>query len=403
MFRKQLMSVVLLSLGTQAYAALPHSYEKRTIATEDSITSLTQRIDEISQENIKGKQQGKIANASVDSGPFFNLDFLYLQAREDGLEYAQKETYKSRGNPFVFNSKFEDLDFEWNPGFKVGVGYICPTDNWDMSASWTYLHSNAHDSSSTNDPTLQAEALRPNWFPIILGSIADKASAHWRLNYNIVDLEMGRNFFLGKRLSVRPHAGVKGIWIDQKYHVNYHGGFQYVDGTGFHTQFKDTSLKAKNDFKAVGMTLGADSEWSLSRQWSLLANISGTLAYGRFAIREHFDGGFLVDAGGGAGIIINDNELTNKESLWRLRPSCETELGIRWHVFFNDQKYRVALEATYNFIYWPNQNELMNTAVARDSLPLGVGEYNLNSNTIALHQQGDLQLQGLKVELRFDF
>lgn len=367
----------------------------------DSASRLSDRVDAISEKNINGHWQGKVAPASVERGPFFSVDFLYWQAKEDGLEYAQKDTFDSRGNPFLVNSKIQDLDFHWKPGVKLAFGYIFPRDQWDLSLSWTYLHSKAHNSTSTSDPALEATNLRPSWLPVLLGSISDHASAHWRMNYNVLDLGIGRHFFIGKRLSFRPHADLKAIWIYQNYDVNYHGGFQFIDVGVFSTLFKNTKMSAKNDFAAVGIALGADTEWHLSQGWSLLANVSGTLAYGQFKVKERFDGGFLTPSGGE--IIINDEVAKVKNTFWRLRPSFETELGLQWQTFYHREKYRVALAATYNFVYWASQNELMNSIVSRDSVPLGLNINNINANVVNVRQQGNLQMQGVKLELRLDF
>ncbi len=357
--------------------------------------------DALVNQNIKADVPKVSAPPCFTEGPFFSVDFLYWQAKEDDLEYVQKDKFKSRGNPFLVKSKLEDLDFDWDPGARVAIGYTFPRDQWDLSLIWTYLHSRANDSTHTNDPELTSENLRPNWIPVLLGSISDHASAHWRMNYNILDLELGKSYFIAHWLSLRPHVDLRGVWIHQDYNLRYHGGFQFLDGATLTTLFKNTSFKAENNFSAIGFVLGCDSEWYLSRHWSILAKISASLDYGKFRVREKINGGFLNSDG--VTVFINNEKINFKENFWRLRPSLDTELGVQWQTLFHCDKYRVAAYATYNFVYWPDQNQLINSIVARDSFPLGDGLTNLNANVINFHEQGNLQLQGVKIGMRFDF
>ncbi len=50
-----------------------------------------------------------------------------------------------------------------------------------------------------------------------LGSVADHALASWRLNFNTLDLSLGRNYFVGRFLSLHPYLGIRAVWIDQNY------------------------------------------------------------------------------------------------------------------------------------------------------------------------------------------
>ncbi len=387
-----------LDLTSLSASSSPETMTNRPLSTDEKIDQLSKRIDEISERNVMNDWQGKNARASVYKGPFFSLDFLYWQAQEDALEYVQHD------KPSLTNYRIalEDLHFDWNPGFKLGLGYIFPQrDQWDVSLSWTYLHSKAHASIATNDPTLKTDVLRPIWLSVVLGSVADRASAHWALNYNLLDLDLGRDYFIGRWLSLRPHIGLRGASIHQDYNVHYHGGFQYSDSGGTHTLFKNTSLNADNDFDGIGFRLGADTDWHISSQWSILANISGSLVYGKFKVREAYDGGKLQATG--VTVFILDTPLTERQTFWRLRPCMESELGLQWHKFFHAEKYRVAASATYNFVYWPNQNELINIVTAKDNTTIDANNTNSNSDLATFHQQGNLQLQGVKVGVRFDF
>jgi len=334
-------------------------------------------------------------------GLYLDLNFLYWQPKVDGLEYAQREEIHSNGNPFVVDTQIDDLDFSWAPGAKVTVGYVFPSrDQWVLDLSWTYLHPKGRGSDSTNDPSLSSQLLRPFLVPVLLGSVADRATANWQMNYNLVDIDLGRDFSVGRWITVSPHAGLRGAWLYQTFTVRYHGGYQFLNAGTFSTLFKNTSFDAKNHFCAIGMRGGADLEWRLSSRWSIVANLAGSLLYGKFNIAQKLDGGFLLSTGT---VFINDEIANTRDSLWRLRPCFETEMGMKWQIPFNKGKYCVFAAATYNFVYWPGQNELINSITTRDSTPIGLNQINFNADVTPLRAEGDLQLQGVKLAAGFDF
>ena len=51
-------------------------------------------------------------------------------------------------------------------------------------------------------PNLQALVLTQVYNPYLYG---DKIISDWSLKFNVVDLELGRNFFLSQFLTMRPH------------------------------------------------------------------------------------------------------------------------------------------------------------------------------------------------------
>ncbi len=237
---------------------------------------------------------------------------------------------------------------KWSPGFRVGAGYtFACEDFWQLSAEWT--HFNTHQSGST---TASGVLVTPWWGDVNLGAVATSASVRWSLRYNVYDLSLGRDYFVAKRLSVHPFVGLRGATIDQNYHASY-------------ATTIPTSFRAKTDFWGVGAHVGSSLEWWLASSFSMVGNFGGSLLYGNFHIHQN------------NGLKQELHETTGSVNL-------EAMLGLKWQRYFYANKYRLAITAGYEWNEWFSQNRMVKTAsLTQDS--------------------GNLMLQGLKLQARWDF
>ncbi|MBI3212060.1 MAG: hypothetical protein HYZ47_05230 [Simkania negevensis] len=348
-------------------------------------------MDPATETNVFGKAQGQTCSASVDQGFTIRAGFLYLQARQGGLDYVQKidvTVPSSLVDPLLIDSKQRTLDFEWEPGVTVSLGYIFPQrQQWEASLTWNYFTGRAHDSLKTDDPLLGTSSLKPYLFPYFIGSSADKASAHWKLNFNTLDLMLSRSYFIGKYIAVKPAVGLRGAWIDQHFQAKYHGAHS-LNGLLI---LQDTSFKNHTDFSGGGLRIGTDLQWFMGTDWCILGSFSGSLIYGHFHSKEKVNGFIIPDPA-----FTLDSIYNTKQNQNQIIPNLEGKLGIQWQTFFHNEQYKVSLGAFYTMGYWFDQNKLFNINV---SLGDSGAETFITPNFIS----GDLQYQGVSFDLAFEF
>ncbi len=324
--------------------------------------------------------------ASVKKGFTTHASFLYWQAREDRLEYA--ETVDSGFVQDIIRSKakIDKLHFEWNPGFQVGLGYIFPEkEQWDFALNWTSFYSKAHGSAEKRDPNFIGHSIRPLWFSVLTGAFVDKASAHWTVHYNVLDLSLARSYYVGRFLIIKPLLGIRGAWIDQHYLAKYHAIYPNDP-----LVFNNNKFKADNDYAGVGLRLGSDLRWPISPHFSLVGNISGSVLYGAFRIHERINGFFQT-----TNILIREI-FKEAEHLHRLNVNLESKIGLQWQTFFHRNRFRVCIGAFYDFSYWFNQNQLVNQIAVLDPVAI--------TRILGVERNdGDLQLQGGRLEICFEF
>ena len=305
--------------------------------------------------------------ASKDSAPLrghsnninMSVDFLYWTIKEDGIgsdNWAQIATVES-GNTTVLD--VQTLSFNYAPGFRVGIGYDLPYDNWDTRLSYTWYRTHANDHISTS-----GEITSPFFGNFYASNYKyKKASIHFSLLLNMFDWELGRKCQVSNGLSIRPFLGLKGGWINQT----------------IKTKWSNPTLSAKenikNDFWGVGPSGGLNTQWRISGNecqfFSLIGDFSGALMWANWSIPDKYTNS-------------KPQEVTIRfEEFYSASLMFQTFMGFGWQRNFYKDAFRFSLRAGYELQFWLEQFQ--------------VNDWNVGK----LNNQ--LTLLGGTIDFRFDF
>jgi hypothetical protein len=301
-----------------------------------------------------------------------SADVLLWQANENGLGYVVQSTpgiAPIGGDQAVENGQILNPDFDWDWGFRIGLDYSMPHDGWDLFAEWTHFTTTANDSTT---PPLGG-TLFPVWqspeSTTFISEELTQASERWRLRLNVIDLELGREFFVSKWLTLRPHMGLRNAWVRQRYHVDY---------TAAAVVTQD-HIKMRNRFWGIGLRGGMDSQWGLGCGWSLYGNLAIALLRGNFRVDQTE--------------VVEPSDLSTpifKDRLQLTRATTDLEFGIRWDQVFMCEAFRMMLQVGWEHHMFFGQNQLKN--FMDDTFNGKFSQMN-----------GDLAVHGWSAELRFDF
>ncbi|MBS0652597.1 MAG: hypothetical protein JSR39_03625 [Verrucomicrobia bacterium] len=364
------------------------------VAANTATASNSQENSPTAQTNIRGQLQPTSASAPVDKGWFIDGSFLYWNAKVDGYQFAEKLSITGLSTtslPTSVNAKakLETPTFDsWDPGLQLGIGYIFPQrEQWCVRLSWTHFNTDNEHSITTHPNTPPDGYLLPTLYPVLTGTLADRASSHWNMHFNTLDLELSRQFFIGKWLSFKPRMGLRAAWIEQHFRVNYHSVF-LTAATAFSF---DQLFRCRQEYEGIGLKFGTDLQFYITRAWSILGNLSTSLLWGTTELKQKATGR----------IFVSDTDsfpesLVLSKTFDKLRTNLEGQLGLQWQTYYHQGKYRFAASALYSIGYWFRQNLLTNQIVS----PAG----NLQQPAVVeANTNGDLQLQGLNIQLEFDF
>ena len=307
-------------------------------------------------------------------------EFLLFQAEEEGLDFCIKNNLANGwalplrgGNVEGFSSG--PHEWNWNFGGRFGFGFYLNHDNWNIEAKWTYLHIKEDRTvSATNAQTLVPLFLPPT---LVGGGQNQYASARWKAKLNIIDLDLGKPYFVSRYFIMHPFMGARALWIDQDYVARYSGIFNAEDGV---------KMISKNDRWGVGLRGGFKTEWMLGAGWLLYGDLAGSIMYGKYDISQEL-------AAGGAYSFELDQDY------YVVNPNLELRLGVLWTHHFCENKYRIALGGAYEFHYFWDENQLKRFYGDGDGGALANGAIAANDTV----SRGDLSLNGLSFRLQFDF
>lgn len=314
---------------------------------------------------------------------WIDASFIYWQPSQDNMEVAFNQTSSLLANPVTTTGpvgSYAQQSFDYTPGFKVGLGWAFDYhDNWDMAAEYTWLHSNTTNSGAQT--TGGTGYLRTWGIPqstIDGGTQAyNSFSSNWRVNFDIVDLNMGRWYYVGTDLTFRTFVGLRGAWIRQNHNVTYTNNGT-VANTGV---ILTNSVSDRLQSWAVGPEVGLSTKWMLGEGFRIYGNAEADLLYTDYTRISHSETSTTPSIGWAPN--------TSNNHLGTVRPHMDLELGFGWGSYFDNNNWYIDLAAGYDFQVFFAQNMF--------SHPVSSIQVANKINA------GNLYLQGLTITARVDF
>lgn len=347
--------------------------------SEMRMRGLENRIDAVEKHQTSAPNMDSLtpcAGPRVKNGMDLHLsaDFIYWTARIDTLTYAKTGYSSTPTSGTPHKGEVQSVDWSWDPGFKVGLGWFFCHGCWDMNVQYTWLYTNVGDTKHSSHllPTynLLPDSITPDQISYT------KAHAHNDLHFQAGDLELGRNFYVSRTLKLRPFIGMKGTWQKQDYNVFYDAVPAAVLGQtfGFKARF-DSSMWG------LGMRGGLNSSWQFSKFVSLYGNLafSGMWLHYNLDRKDTYE---TVDTNS----QVPPTETTTyniQDTLRTIKPVLEFGIGLRLETYFGCNRYHILLQGGWESQVWINET----LHITRD------GHYD----------RFDLNMHGLTTKLRFDF
>ncbi len=295
---------------------------------------------------------------------WLNGEMLFWQSNIGSMSYGTT----SKSSTTIDDGHVKNLHFDWEFGFRLGLGYRLPHDKWDLFVNYTYVHGKGQGHAGGSD-TVVFPVFATNFGATPINPFfADSAKAHWHMNLNMADVELGRTCNVGKWLTIRPFIGVRGLVIDQDYHVEYKGGTV--------APFGEDKVYLDNDFWGVGIRMGGNTLWGLGKGIGIYGNGSFSLLSGDFDVHEH-------ENRAGTNLMSVERDSDN------VVVTADLALGLQWDYMFSKDRYHLGFKMGWEFDLFFDQSQLFNF---------------LGNNPGAFQStKDDLSFQGLTVGLRFDF
>lgn len=270
---------------------------------------------------------------------------LIWTAREIGADcWAEVITPPSA----PISNELAEVQFGWDPGFRVGLGYGMEYDEWGTRAFFTWFQTRGDDRVQSVSGSVHSSFIG-NFYvdnPTgagISGPSYKSASIRWTILFNVFDWELSRNYWVSQGISLCPFLGLKGGWINQTIDS------QWNDATpppGFPT-YRLGEEKIHNDFSGIGPSLGINTRWRLLQRGThflnLFGDFSGALMWGRWSFSDSFHNDLHQQ------VKINQGNVNSGAAMIR------SFTGFSWNTLFNQNKARFSARLGYEAQFWLDQ------------------------------------------------
>lgn len=336
-------------------------------------------------------------------GLWVQAEALYLKA-SGNLPFAIESPFYSLDDPSapshdhmvdtVLNGPVRGINYQWDWGCRAGIGYNLPHDGWDIVANWTYFNT-SHTKSitagtdkflfSTVEKTLPLSREDTSNISNSTYVTGTNTTAKTHLHLNLLDLGMGREFFVSKYMTVRPHVGARAAWLNSKLSTKLGGNLSSSRATldeNYYILAANQLLKDKftNKFNGGGLFGGLDAEWGLGSGMSFYSQLDFALLYGTQTSTSLETLDTTSETSEVSILRLNDSYKRTQT-----RPMTDLAFGLRWEMPFSNDAYRIRLQLGWE------QHIIFNF------IQTLVMESNL------MNQKEDLSLTGFSFQGRFDF
>lgn len=302
-------------------------------------------------------------------------DVLYWTSQLDGLELAFKTTLPLTNT----TAHIIDQPFEWDAGFRVGLGYYFKWRDWGVVLEWTRYRTDSHRSLDDNGGNDLMFSLWGRPGPTDLLRVRN-ISGHWDFDYDVLDLVLHPGAFRYKYFSFQPEFGLRGAWLDFDYTIRT----QTDDLTNNQTIIQH--FPYSQDFHAIGIVGALNMKWMMGWGFNIYGKLLGSTLYGHYT----------TDQGGSTTVGNMTNTSTLIDKYWRVRTALNYTIGLEWERFFANNGVRLDIHVGWELQSWKDFNQLFQGETE-------VINVNTNAEIRADHVNGDLGLSGLTAGVRLEF
>jgi len=297
-------------------------------------------------------------------------DFIWWKSYLGNMEYAWSGVFDGVlvDTPnSASKGTIKAPDFSFAPGLKLGLGVVFLHDGWDLYANYTRLANQEEKNSIIGKQGVGLIGLFPPLVTNFSLEAIKEATCTWEQSFNVLDLELGRNFFISRYLTLKPFFGLKFDWIEEEFHEKFFGQPRSRGAL--------IDVMRKERVWGIGIRAGLDTVWHFTRNWGL---------YGDFAITALWSDFHTIIKEQTINRVQDQVAAINSyEKIQQVTPVYEAGLGLIYMLWFNKDRYLFYSKIGWEEQVWVHYNQIIPP----------------NFNVKA----GNLSLHGLTAEVGFTF
>jgi hypothetical protein len=337
-YRSGSLVAALLATGSLWSQYIPPFNEVEKQASSKS-PSLEQRVSQLEKNQALTLPQSARALDAYAYGAF-----LYWQPEIPNFVYAVTGNILANQplgvGDVVNHSEYKLVSFDFEPGFRVGLGKVLAFDNWALNLEWTRLHTkgNTSQASAQGDTTLFEVWAQSGGTKIPAQTI----TATPKIRYDLVELDLIRGIWFSKSFALGLILGVEGVVLNESFKI---------DTLAEPGDNANHFVRMKNNFAGGGSSIGVDANFYCGKGFSIFG-------FGKTAL---YVGGFFLETRDEyTATTTNEAIVSTKQSnrTPTIQSSYQTNLGVEWKTDLYKGKAHLALWTAYEMNFFQTQIKL---------------------------------------------
>lgn len=286
------------------------------------------------------------------------LGAIYQSAALAGTDYAYTDQGRTTTTTdFIpFDGSIKEPESAWAWGINAMLGFNFERDGWDLRLTNSY-----YDTNETN--TIEAgyggvivpSRVVPELvyadggsYPLV---VCAEAQSRLGVAYDLLGIELGRDYFVSSHLALRPNYGLLASWLWNDQKIDYSGDPITALTILQHNIYK---VHDRSEWFGIGPQFGLGSTWGLGKGFSIFADTKGALMYGRFKTTHSEE---ILFANSTA--ETEDYSLDMSSNSRRIVPYVQSILGVSYSCFSDDNKNHFLFRLGYNVQFFFNANQFI--------------------------------------------
>jgi len=314
----------------------------KNLSLKQQLEELKVKVDLLIAENAM-KTQGattKTANPQVDGhGWSLSFDAIAWHLTVEDTEYA----YRINVPPITplpsLVGQTQRVGFGWDFAFRIGVGKKFCNDQWDAGLIFTHFKTEDDDIAEGN-PVNGVVPLKGAGYAGV-EALAEYGKSIFSFDYNDLVLELGRNYFISKKLALKPSVGIRTSWVQQRQITRFTGAATLLNNT-WH-------IYDSEKFWGIGPRGGISSSWYFFRRFQLYGLLNFSFLYSYFDVERSESLSQL-----------NTTSIRIKDQMHQFTPAAQYAVGLGWGRYLNDKRQYLELKFGYDGEYFWGLNQMLN-------------------------------------------
>lgn len=350
-------------------------------SVDERLSQLEQEMQEISAHTATGTFGASFAPFLDPNICDWSIDVeaLIWHAKVGGVDWAilyDQSIYPSNG-------KMYNLGFKWDGGVRVGIAKTFKKDAWDTGLCYTYFATKDSSSVAVDFDTAG-----------VSGSASGKFSA--KLMYNMLDLTLGRSYFVSRMLMVHPRIALKNVWLAQTYKLTSDDSIDATNSSLAVSGVIDTNLKDSSSFWGIGPQVGMDGAWNFGRGFKMVSAAEGALLQSYLKVTQDET---IYIAPVGSTALTTTMDL--RGPLHQFVPYGRLMLGLGWGRMMPNKKTYLDVSVAYEASYFWRANQSINDESTDPSAPSFAPTESVR--VFLTRDSEDICLYGFNVKVALDF